>query len=146
MKKILPFLAIAILLSACDPYQFDEATVIRLKKDPCFGVCPVYSFTVNGKGNATFDGTRNVSKVGPWKRQLTPEATNELFKAFEASNFGQFQDEYTAQVTDLPTTWVTYKTTTTEKTIKDYYGAPEALKNLEKLVETIAEEDTDWVQ
>ncbi len=146
MKNILTFLVVAVLFTACDPYQFDETASILLKKDPCFGVCPVYSFKVDGKGNATFSGVRNVSKIGSWKRQLTPAATNELFKAFEASNFDQFQDQYTAQVTDLPTTWVTFKTAVFEKTIKDYYGAPEALKNLEKMVEVIAEEDTEWKQ
>ena len=30
------------------------------------------------------------------------------------------------------------------KTVKDYYGAPENLKNLEKLVEGIAESDDGW--
>jgi hypothetical protein len=146
MKRAWYFLSLVFLLAACNPYQFDGTASIQLKKDPCFGVCPVYTFTVDGTGKATFKGVRNVSKLGSWKRQLTPEAANALFKAFEASKFQQFQDEYTAEVTDLPTTWVTYKTTAFEKTIKDYFGAPEALKNLEKMVETIAEEDTDWKQ
>jgi hypothetical protein len=145
MKKTFYLLMVAVLLTACDPYKFDENVFIELKKDPCFGVCPVYNFKIDGKGSASFTGTRNVSKQGNWSRQLGPDATNALFTAFEKSNFDQFQDEYTAQVTDLPTTWVTYNNGIINKTIKDYYGSPEALKNLEKLVETIAEEDTDWV-
>jgi hypothetical protein len=146
MKKLLYILLLASLFAACDPYHYDETSSIRLKKDPCFGVCPVYTFTVDGKGKASFNGVRNVSKVGGWTRQLTPDATNALFEAFEASDFSQFQDTYTAQVTDLPTTWVTYKTASLDKTIKDYFGAPETLKQLEKMVETIAEEDNDWKQ
>ena len=51
-----------------------------------------------------------------------------------------------AQVTDLPTTWVTFSDGTTKKSIKDYFGAPEALKNLEKMVEAIAEQDDGWVK
>ncbi len=140
------FSCLALVLASCDPYQFEESAFIELKKDPCFGVCPVYSFRVDGKGNATFEGTRNVSKSGKWARKLSPASTNDLFSAFEASDFAQFQDEYTAQVTDLPTTWVTYGAGNSTKTIKDYFGAPEALKNLEKMAETIAEEDTDWVK
>ncbi len=146
MKKIFYLLMVIVLFSACDPFQFEETFTIKLKKDPCFGVCPVYAFEVDGHGNATFNGTRNVSKQGDWTRKLTPQSTNELFAAFGQSNFSQFQDEYTAQVTDLPTTWISYKNDKIDKTIKDYYGSPEALKNLEKLVETIAEEDTDWVK
>lgn len=146
MKKIIFLLAVTALFTACDPYKFDASTFIELKKDPCFGVCPVYSFRVDGKGNATFKGTRNVAKQGDWTRKLTPDATNSLFAAFEASNFAQFQDEYTAQVTDLPTTWITFNNGIVNKTIKDYFGAPEALKNLEKMAETIAEQDDDWVK
>lgn len=146
MKKIFYLLAFNLGLAACNPYHFDEKVAIELKKDPCFGVCPVYSFKLDGKGQASFEGMRNVSKQGQWTRQLSPEATNAIFTAFEQSKFSEFQDEYTAQVTDLPTTWLTYKNGATTKTIKDYYGSPEALKNLEKMVETIAEEDTDWTK
>lgn len=144
MKKIYSLLITAFFLAACNPNRFDETSSIGLKKDPCFGVCPVYEFKVDGKGNAYFKGTRNVAKEGEWKRTLKPEVTNALFTAFEKSNFGQFQDEYTAQVTDLPTTWISFKHDSLDKTIKDFYGSPEALKNLEKMVETIAEEDEGW--
>ena len=146
MKKFFYLLVFAVLFAACDPYHYEGTTFIELKKDPCFGACPVYSFKLDGKGNASFAGTRNVPKQGNWTRKLPPEATNSLFKSFEQSNFAQFQDEYTAQVTDLPTTWVTFNNGVINKTVKDYYGSPEALKALEKLVETIAEEDTGWVQ
>jgi len=146
MKNKFYLLLLSALFAACNSYQFDKTASIELKKDPCFGVCPVYSFKVDGEGNATFSGKRNVSKQGEWSRKLSPDATNSLFKAFEESNFDQFQDEYTAQVTDLPTTWIGYHNGPVSKTIKDYFGSPEALKKLEKLVETIAEEDADWIQ
>ena len=146
MKNLLLLFAFASLLTACDPYQYDATSSIELKKDPCFGFCPVYTFKVDGKGNATFSGDRNVSKEGDWTRTLTPEETNALFDAFEKSNFEAFQDEYTDQVTDLPTTWVTFKHGPISKTIKDYYGAPEELRALEKLVEAIAETDDGWIK
>lgn len=149
MKNLRFLLAFLVLACACqpgDPYRYDASSSIELKKDPCFGFCPVYSFKVDGKGNATFQGDRNVSKEGDWTRTLSPEETNQLFEAFEKSNFEAFKDEYTDQVTDLPTTWVTFKHGTIDKTVKDYYGAPEPLKELEKLVEAIAETDEGWVK
>jgi len=146
MKNLMLLLACAALFTACDPYQYGEDASIGLKKDPCFGFCPVYTFKVDGKGNATFQGDRNVSKEGSWERTLTPEETNALFSAFEKSNFEAFEDEYTDQVTDLPTTWVTFVLGPINKTIKDYYGAPEALRELEKLVEAVAESDEGWVK
>jgi hypothetical protein len=144
MKNSFLLFVSVLLFAACDPYQYDANSAIELKKDPCFGFCPVYSFKVDGKGNATFQGERNVNKEGAWTRTLTPEQTNALFKAFEDANFWQFQDEYTAPVTDLPTTYVTFTHKGQSKTVKDYYGSPPELKNLEKLVEEIAETEEGW--
>ncbi|HFA49093.1 MAG TPA: hypothetical protein ENJ95_08755 [Bacteroidetes bacterium] len=143
---ILLFFA-AIFLTSCDPpdpYHYGRSDFIEMKKDPCFGFCPVYSFKIDGKGNAVFEGQRNVPKEGTWARALSADETNQLFEAFEKAGFWDFEDEYTAQVTDLPTTWVSLRLAGKSKTIKDYYGAPEGLKKLEKLVEGYAETDTGW--
>jgi hypothetical protein len=42
-------------------------------------------------------------------------------------------DEYSEKITDLPTTYIQIK----EKKIKDYFGAPKKLKDLETLIEEI---------
>lgn len=136
-----------IAMYACEPPQvhdYTEADYIELKKDPCFGFCPVYSIKINGVGHVVYNGERNVPREGTWYRVLSPEETNELFNTFAESGFWQLKDEYTAQVTDLPTTWVTLVLEDRDKTIKDYYGAPEELKKLEAMVEQIAEEEEQW--
>ena len=147
MKNVFTCLLLLPLLVSCepkDPYRYDASDAIELKKDPCFGFCPVYEFRIDGKGYAVFTGDRNVDKEGRWERRLTPEETNQLFQAFDESNFWAFEDEYVAEVTDLPTTWITLRLGEQQKTIKDYYGAPEPLKDLEKMVETIAEAEEGW--
>jgi len=40
--------------------------------------------------------------------------------------------EYTSNITDLPSTIVTFSINGQEKKIVDYYGAPDKLKELEK--------------
>ena len=146
MKNIHLILSFTTLLAACNPYHYDDSSYIEMKKDPCFGFCPVYTFKVDGAGKATFNGDRNVDKEGAWARTLPPGQTNALFKAFEDGNFWDFKDEYTDQVTDLPTTYTTFSHRGQTKKIKDYYGAPEELKTLEKLLEDIAETKEGWVQ
>lgn len=148
MKNLLPLLLLTLLFAACetDPYVYEASTFVELKKDPCFGACPVYAFKIDGKGNATFNGLRFVGKEGDWHQKFSPEVTNELFKTFEAADFWQFEDEYTATVTDLPTTWLTLQLGEKSKTIKDYFGAPPELKELEAKVEAIAETDDGWVK
>lgn len=149
MKLPYSLFALVLLVASCeppDPYLYDATATIELKKDPCFGFCPVYSIKIDGKGNATYDGQKNVEKVGTWYQTLSPEETNDLFDAFENADFWQFDNEYTAQVTDLPTTWVTFILDEKNKTIKDYYGAPEGLKKLELMVEAIVENEENWSQ
>lgn len=133
-------------LPACKDQEYDQSTYIELKKDPCFGFCPVYSFRVDGSGKATFDGIRNVDKQGRWERQLGKEETAALFNAFLEADFWSFDDEYTGEVSDLPTTWITFSHEGRTKQVKDYFGAPAKLKELEALVEEIAESTTGWQQ
>ena len=125
MKYCLLFISFMFFALSCEPpasssenYQYELANFIELKKDPCFGTCPVYSIRINGTGEAVYNGKRNVSKEGTWYRMLSPSEANKLFMAFEASNFWNFKDEYTAPVTDLPTTWVTFVLGEKSKTIK----------------------------
>lgn len=146
MKNTTILIVLALLMVACTTKKYDASSFIKMEKDPCFGYCPVYIFKIDGTGKASFTGERNVEKQGDWSRTLTPEETSALFQAFENSDFWAFEDEYTDSVTDLPTTWITFSHRGQAKTIKDYYGAPETLKNLEKLVEDIAETGDDWVQ
>ena len=147
MKNYFLFLSLIFLACAnepADPYHYDAANFIELKKDPCFGFCPVYTVKINGKGEVVFNGQKNISKEGTWYRTLPPDETNNMFKTFEDTGFWELKDEYTAQVTDLPTTWISLVLGEKSKTIKDYYGAPDELKALELMIEKIAETDENW--
>ncbi len=146
MKNTVLLFALAIFTLACGDKKYNANSFIEIKKDPCFGYCPVYSFSIDGTGYAKFNGKRNVEKIGEWTRTLPPEETSLLFQSFETSKFWDFEEEYTGSVTDMPTTWITFSHQGKTKTIKDYYGAPEALKNLEKMVEDIAETGDSWEQ
>lgn len=148
MKYLLTCLSILAFFTSCEneKYEYGKEVKIELTKDPCFGFCPVYTFQVDGNGNATFDGKRNVEKEGEWSKLFSIEETNQLFDAFANSQFWDFKDEYTAQVTDLPTIWVSFTHNGQSKKIKDYYGAPAELKELEKMVEIMAEAEEGWVK
>lgn len=114
-----------------------------MSKTPCFGTCPEYSFVIDGKGNATYEGKKYVKLEGIHELNFHPETVNELFKAFEEADFWAFEDEYTDNIADLPTTYITFTHDGKSKKIKDYYNAPEQLKDLEKKVEALIE-STLW--
>jgi hypothetical protein len=144
--KMLTLAGIASLLLACNPQRYDAQSFIEMKKEPCFGLCPVYTIKIDGSGQAVFSGERNVKKIGNFKKTLTPDEVSALFMAFENGKFQDFKEEYTDQVSDQPTTYLTFQHGGNRKTVKDYFGAPTELKELEKLVELIAESEDGWVQ
>lgn len=127
-------------------YNRFENSVITLEKEPCYGTCPVYTITIKGTGEAVYEGKDHVSKKGKYQKQLGDKETNKLFNAFECSNFSDFRSEYTDNVSDMPTNYLTFEHRGYKKRIRDYYGAPEELKKLEKMVEEIAESEEGWTK
>lgn len=116
--------------------RFAKSRII-LQRTECYGTCPVDKITINGDGSALYEGEKFTDKVGKYRKQLKEREINTLFNKFECANFFDFQSEYTEPVTDLPTKYLTFEHRGFKKTVKDYYGAPEELKTLEKLVEQV---------
>ena len=122
-----------------DPFTFPETSIIEMSKTPCFGTCPVYSIKMDGKGNVTYDGKQFVKLEGKHEMNFPPEYVNEVFQAFADGNFWDYEDEYTDNISDLPTTNISFTHDGKTKKIRDYYGAPKSLKELEKKVENLLE-------
>ncbi len=120
-----------------DEYTYPNA-LIEMTKTACFGRCPEYTINLDGKGNGLYKGIKNVDKIGNYEKNFSAEEVNGLITAFEKAKFWDFEDEYTAKVTDLPTTYISFTKGSQSKKIKDYYGAPATLKALEKAVEELA--------
>ena len=123
--------------------KFSAADRIEMSKTACFGGCPVFEFTLTGAGQATYNGIRFTEKEGKFTRNFERAITDSLFHAFLEANFWDFDDEYTAEVTDLPTTFLTLTHGDRNKRIKMYYEVPEALRELEKKVDELANAK-DW--
>jgi len=122
-----------------DPFTFPKSSFIEMSKTPCFGKCAVYNIRIDGKGNIIYNGKQNVKLEGEHLMNFPPDAVNEVFKAFVESHFWDFEDEYTDNISDLATTYVTFSHEDQTKKITDYYGAPQSLKDLEKRVEALLE-------
>jgi len=116
-----------------------ESSVITMEKTACYGKCPVYTITIYGTGKAEYEGRKNVKKLGKYQMQLNPDETLKIFKAFDASNFSDFQSEYDTGVTDVPSTIISFFHRGYKKNIKDRMAAPEELKNLERMVEGVVD-------
>lgn len=54
------------------PPHLTEQT-IRYETTPCYGRCPVYTLTINNRGEGVFTGTRFTAVTGERRFQATPE-------------------------------------------------------------------------
>lgn len=120
-----------------------ETLVFSIKKTPCFGTCQVYNMQIYSTGKVVYNGEKHVRKIGKFERTITIEELKGLIDAFEAANFWDFKDLYTEQVTDMPTTFVTFVNNGNTKVVEDYFNAPKELKSLELMLQRVADEG-EW--
>ncbi|MGY8932421.1 MAG: DUF6438 domain-containing protein [Flavobacteriales bacterium] len=106
---------------------------ISLEKTACFGTCPVFKIKIFKNGKGIFEGKKFVKKPGLIDFKLSQKEIQKILVKAENIKFSKMLDEYSEKITDLPTTYIQIK----EKKIKDYFGAPKKLKDLETLIEEI---------
>ena len=118
-------------------YEFEPTTSVEIVKTGCFGQCPTYNFELKGDGSAVFNGRRFVEPEGQNYRSFSADTTNAIFTRLVEADLYQYEREYSdANVTDLPTTSLTFEHEGKQKKIKLYYGSP---KELEEIVEQLQE-------
>ena len=115
-----------------------EPARIVMSRTACFGSCPVYTVSLSGDGAVRFDGLRDVRVSGTHKWQIDAAAVEALAADMERAGFFEMRDQYSGNVTDLPTTIVVLTRGSRTKTIRDYVGAPGALKELEARIDQVS--------
>jgi hypothetical protein len=145
----MPFMAFLLifLLASCvnskqaqtqDDRQLDDGQlIITQQRLMCMGLCPVYLINIYSNGKVEFTGEENVPKTGSFTMQLSKEDLQDLVTNFDSIDFFGLKKEYTKDISDGSTTYISYKKGGNELKIMDYYGAPQKLKDLEQKVETL---------
>lgn len=147
MKKLLLLFIAVALFTGCKTVKQTSNTDIAfltLEKTMCRGQCPVYSMSIFENGLVKYIGEKNVEKIGSFEKTLSNAEIQSLKTTFNQADFFSFEDEYTAQVTDLPSTYISYTLNGRTKKIRDYYGAPDSLKQLEDMLVAVAENQEGW--
>ena len=111
----------------------DKLEIISLEKTACFGTCPIFKITIYNNGETNYIGKKFVKKPGNHKLNLKQKEIDLILKKAKKINFQNLKKEYTENISDLPTTYIMIK----NKTIKNHFGAPDKLKELETLIERI---------
>jgi hypothetical protein len=131
-----------------------EDFTIKLERTACYGQCPVYSVTIDAKGNVAYDGARFVRVEGRQTDRVPVARVAALVATIERMGFFELRDRYRtirnrdgseAMVMDLPTAYITVTAAGRSKRIEDYFGAPDALKQLEREIDQAADTDR-WIR
>lgn len=129
---------VALVVVQDRPTDAEQPIEITLERTACFGSCPVYTVTIDGDGAVTYDGRQFVRVSGRKTARITRDTVRALAAEFARIDFFALKDEYTAMVSDLPTVYVTLRQGDRTKRVKDYFGAPPALRNLERHIDEAA--------
>src|SRR5438876_10671921 len=101
----LAFLAFQPLAGAND-------VVITLERTSCFGPCPVYTVTIDGRGEVVYDGVKAVRSTGRQTDRVSPARVAAILETAERIGFSDLNDRYRfirsldgsgLHVTDYPT-------------------------------------------
>jgi hypothetical protein len=147
--RLLPavWLLTSLLLFGCNvskkgesnSFNYPATSMIKLSKGACYGTCPIYDLSIYGNGKAVYIGKRFTDLEGEYYRVLTTTATNALFDRFVEADFWSYEDHYTSDIADLPSTWITFEHDDQSKMVLAYYNVPESLLNLIREVESVIE-------
>jgi hypothetical protein len=113
---------------------------VEMDKNPCFGTCPYYTLTIYEGGIASFEGKKDVEKLGLYTKILKPKEYKGVQNAFESSKFFDLDDNYPSGLADLPKTSISYYKNGDSKTVtSDEISRPSIVMGLDNLLTQIAE-------
>jgi len=137
LSALLP--AVADGVSPKPQAKAEDPIVITIKRTPCFGTCPDYDVTMRGDGTVTYEGRSNVRIAGEHTWKVDPAAVRGLAREMQEAGYFELQDEYSAHVTDLPTTYTSLTIGARTKKVKNYFKAPEKLRDLEDRIDLVSD-------
>jgi hypothetical protein len=112
---------------------------ISLRRDPCFGTCPMYDATLYRGGAARYHGIRFVDQVGGFKGEITLQDYGRLNYLLDRLEFMALPDSFAAAATDLPgMTLTAHRRPEGFKSVHDYgYVGPVELWTLGQVFDGI---------
>lgn len=146
MKQIIYFTLSIFLLFSCgtqkktlnvNSIEDETVLVISYQQTSTYkNISPVYKIELYSNRQMYLTATKNLNKEGKFLRTLSEAEYNQVLASFNSANFFSFKDEYTTNMTDVPTHYLYYNSNGKEKKVKSYDNAPDELQELEYLMQS----------
>jgi hypothetical protein len=111
----------------------------------CFGSCPDYTLTVDGKGEVTFVGRHYTRVTGAATGAVDQAKIAEIVREIQRADFFSLDDDYSAQVTDNPTYTLTVQMGGRTKKVRSYAAGPLKLYILQRRIDQIVN-SRQWIK
>lgn len=123
-------------------------SAVRLERQPCFGICPVYVVELDSAGRVRFEGRAHVRAQGKATADITKDAFRAMSNRLVAAGVLAFDSAYTPgaagcglYATDMPVVILSVVMDDTMKRVVHDYGcsgAPSELRGLHRMVDSVA--------
>ncbi|PWK27925.1 hypothetical protein LV89_01332 [Arcicella aurantiaca] len=120
--------------------------VFYLEKTPCYGTCPAFKVIIFDNDSLVYEGFKYVAKEGISSKKIPQGTVNSLIEKFRTAHFFSFKNQYTAQISDFPTTYISFTDQGKTKKIMDYYQAPQSLKKLEEYISDLVKTEVETIE
>lgn len=134
----------ALFLSACgnvDSLSNEKAWTLKLDAGGCLGMCKAYTIELKSNGTYTYTGKLNVKYLGSKKGVLNREYLANLNETIAQVDWSALQTNYGSPAEDSQRKEVSYTSRKVNKTAVYYRLEPQELRNLERFIEILIEED-----
>lgn len=125
--------------------QTTDSLFVSIERTPCYGQCPMYKFSIYTSGYAVYEGKRFVEKLGKYEARISASVMEEIEQKAKAINYFGFRDEYPKTAVDFPSVKTSMVLDGKRKNIMDGTGAPTALKEFEKYLDSV-KDSVEWRQ
>jgi Domain of unknown function (DUF6438) len=114
---------------------------IYLRREPCFGTCPMYEATLYRDGRAQYSGERFVEKEGDYRGEVVLHDYGRLSYLMDKLGFMSLPDSFSVPYTDLPgATLAAHRRPEGLKSVHDYgYSGPPELWALMEVFDRIVD-------
>ena len=114
----------------------EKNILLRIQKTPCFGDCPVYTLSIDKKGNVIYNGSDYVLEKGIREFTLTETQLENITKTLVKKDFSEFKKVYdNPEISDLASTFIAHNGKQIE--IRLWNNIPDELIEVHEYVEGI---------
>lgn len=85
-----------------------KTCTITLERTACYGTCPIYTFTLNNDGTATYTGKKFVERIGDYSTSVPQASVDSLFSSLDTLNWMKYDSTYGSNYSDLPSSIITW--------------------------------------